>query len=437
MTETTATLYVRQPGYALNAFPAAENLRIPEVIRGLHEADTVRMRAIGEHKIANSTRKNYISQWKNFTSWAADKEVSALPAAPEHVAAYLAERSESKPDGTKPGLKPSTLRMASAAIKFFHLEVGLDNPCSSKDVREILSGVTRIEGSAQKQAAGLTEIEFGAIRQTVCIPRRSRGGNMESEATASARGEMDIAIIGMMRDSLLRVSEAAALVWSDVRQVGDGTGRLLIRHSKTDQEGRGAVGFISAQTMESLERIRGNASEADSLFDLACNQLGRRIKRAALEAGLGEGFSGHSPRVGMAQDLARIGIELPRLMTAGRWRSPRMPALYTRNEAVAKGAVAEYYGFYADYPWTHAGNFTKGRMRLRTGDARLGFHLGDFDRMNLVHKDSDNTPIPIGPKTAILHLIDFGADIFTRLPLLPPILRTSDVNDGLYRSLLV
>ena len=58
--------------------------------------------------------------------------------------------------------------------------------------------------------------------------------------------------------------------------------------------------------------------------------------------------------MGIAQDLARTGIELPRLMTAGRWRSPRMPALYTRNEsvakravtkgAVAKGAVADFYG---------------------------------------------------------------------------------------------
>ena len=198
-----------------------------KIVRGLTEDDAVRMKAIGEHKVAESTRKNYISQWKSFTCWAADRKVSALPAAPEHVAAYLAERSDSKPDGSKPGLKPSTLRMASAAIKFFHMEAELDNPCDSKDVREILSGVTRIKGNAQKQAEGLTETEFSAIISTVCIPRRSRGGNLESEATAISRGEMDIAIIGLMRDSLLRVSEAAALVWSDVRQVGDGTGRLL------------------------------------------------------------------------------------------------------------------------------------------------------------------------------------------------------------------
>ena len=55
-------------------------------------------------------------------------------------------------------------------------------------------------------------------------------------------------------------------------------------------------------------------------------QIGRRVQAAAKAAGLGEGFSGHSGRVGMAQDLAATGVELPALMTAGRWKSSRMPA---------------------------------------------------------------------------------------------------------------
>ena len=122
---------------------------VPEIIRGLHETDTVRMSAIGAHKIATSTRKNYISQWKKFESWTADREVSALPAAPEHVAAYLAERSD------RDGLKPSTLRMISAAVKFFHLEAELDNPCDSKDVRTILSGVTRMKGAPRSRPKAL------------------------------------------------------------------------------------------------------------------------------------------------------------------------------------------------------------------------------------------------------------------------------------------
>ena len=69
------------------------------------------------------------------------------------------------------------------------------------------------------------------------------------------------------------------------------------------------------------------------------------MQPAARAAGLGEGFPGHSGRVGMVQDLARTGVELPALMTAGtgRWKSSRMPARYTERQAAERGAVARYY----------------------------------------------------------------------------------------------
>ena len=60
-------------------------------------------------------------------------------------------------------------------------------------------------------------------------------------------------------------------------------------------------------------------------------------------AGLGEGFSTHSPRVGMVQDLSAAGAELPELMTTGRWDSPTMPARYTEAQAAGRGAVARYH----------------------------------------------------------------------------------------------
>ena len=62
-----------------------------------------------------------------------------------------------------------------------------------------------------------------------------------------------------------------------------------------------------------------------------------------LRLGLGDGFTGHSGRVGMAQDLAATGVELPALMTAGRWKNSRMPARYTECQAAGRGAVARYY----------------------------------------------------------------------------------------------
>ena len=63
----------------------------------------------------------------------------------------------------------------------------------------------------------------------------------------------------------------------------------------------------------------------------------------AERAGLGDGFSGHSARVGMAVDLARSGVELPALMAAGRWSAPAMPARYTSAETAGRGAVARWY----------------------------------------------------------------------------------------------
>ena len=45
----------------------------------------------------------------------------------------------------------------------------------------------------------------------------------------------------------------------------------------------------------------------------------------------------------MAQDLVKNGVELPALMTAGRWKNSKMPARYTECQAAGRGAVAKYY----------------------------------------------------------------------------------------------
>ncbi len=58
----------------------------------------------------------------------------------------------------------------------------------------------------------------------------------------------------------------------------------------------------------------------------------RVVDRRTGEANpLAIGFSGHSLRVGAAQDLLAAGVDLPGLMQAGRWSSPIMPARYTER----------------------------------------------------------------------------------------------------------
>lgn len=315
----------------------AEPVRSQARADGLTGKDVRNLNAILRHAMAANTKANYRGQWRRFAEWARDRGVSALPAEPAHVAAYLAERIE------REGHRPATLRTAASAIAFIHKAAELADPCAALAVRRALGGATRKVGRKQKQATALTAEALALIRATADKPRQRRGGRPESWETARQRGSVDVAMISLMRDAMLRVSEAAALTWADIGAEPDGTGRLSIRRSKTDPEGEGAVVFISAPTMARLASIRAGLA-GGSVFGLHRNQLAKRIKQAARSAGLGEGFSGHSPRVGMARDLARAGIELPSLMTAGRWRSPNMPALYTRNETAGKGAVAQFYG---------------------------------------------------------------------------------------------
>ena len=81
-------------------------------------------------------------------------------------------------------------------------------------------------------------------------------------------------------------------------------------------------------------------ADANALvFGLSASQIHRRLKAAAQAAGLGDGFSGHSGRVGMATRMTRLGAPMPVVMRQGRWVSSRMPARYVRNES-ASAALA-------------------------------------------------------------------------------------------------
>ena len=302
----------------------------------LTSSDKVRVSNARSNARSESTRRNYRSQWRAWSQWAAYRGVSALPAHPDMVEAYLSERAEF-------GHKPSTLRMATSAIAFVHEMSDTPSPVNH-NVRETLKGLSEQYGRGQKQAAALTAEGLAAIRATACLPRRGRGGRMETEEFARKRGVEDIAMVSLMRDALLRVGEAAELIWADLEYEPDGSGRLFVRRSKTDREARGAVLFVSAQTMVAMADTRNGAGPKERIFDLSAVQMTARIKAAARAAGLGEGYSGHSARVGMARDLVRAGTELTALMNAGRWQSHDMPAHYTRAEDAGRGAVARYYG---------------------------------------------------------------------------------------------
>ena len=291
---------------------------------------------------APATRRVYASAWRRFVAWCEAGGHASLPAAPETVAAYLAERAEG-------GLGPASIRLDRAAIRAEHLAKQLPSPTKHPGVATVTRGLTRIAaagGRTTRQAAALTGEALAAVRATALTPRRGPSGRIESKAAARKRGNVDIALASTMRDGLLRRSEAAALTWGEVELRTDGTGRILIPRSKTDQEGEGSVQYLGKDAAASLRLIRpAHVEPAARVFGFTCGRsISRRLARMAKAAGLSGAFSGHSGRVGMARDLVAGGASVAAVQVAGRWESARMPALYARGELAARGAVAQYYG---------------------------------------------------------------------------------------------
>ena len=316
-------------------------------------------RAIAASRSPN-TRRNYQTAWRAWEDWARGRGYQVLPARAETVAEYLTERAAA-------GAGASTLGMALAAIAAAHGAAGETDPTRSEGVRRTVAGLRReAAGVAQRQARPLTETALAAIA---------------ASTPPTARGRTELALCRTMRDALLRRSEAAALTWADIEAAGDGSGRLTIRRAKGDQEGRGEIVYIGTAALDALEAIRpGAAGPGAPVFAsprgpgkaLSESAITRAIDRAARRAGLGAGFSGHSPRIGMALDLSRAGMATHAIQQAGRWASPAMVVRYTRSESAGRGAVAAFdvplranapaRGLTATNPDEHAGAPLRRRM---------------------------------------------------------------------------
>ena len=313
---------------------------------GLTLQDQRRIRAALGSSTSANTRRAYDQAWRRFVAWTEARGAVALSATSELAAAFLTELAEE-------GLSVATLRLQKAALAKVHRSAGHQDPTDNEGVRKVMAGIARANGRPQRQAKPLTETALAAVKATAKLPRKHQGRARRGESARDAerRGRVDVVLLSVLRDGLLRRSEAAELRWGDLELQEDGSARLHVRGSKTDPEAEGVVLYIGQAATQALQAIMPEdtavVDPAAPVFGLSASQIGRRIdaaaKAAGKAAGLGEGFTGHSGRVGMAQDLAASGVELPELMTAGRWKSSRMPARYTERQTAGRGAVARYY----------------------------------------------------------------------------------------------
>jgi integrase len=147
-------------------------------------------------------------------------------------------------------------------------------------------------------------------------------------------------LIAVGYDTLCRRAELVQLQIGDLTIKSDGSGTILVRKSKADQLGSGRLAYLSAEAAAHLQRWLGVASlNTGPLFRgirgtqilpeaLHPYSVARVLKNLGHNAGLDKTLvaklSGHSMRVGAAQDIAAAGINLGAILHAGSWKSPDM-----------------------------------------------------------------------------------------------------------------
>jgi integrase len=279
---------------------------------------------------APSTIRAYKFNFEKFIAFCDDKNVDALPSDRLSVASYIKQLANSN-------LKSASIRIAVASISAIHRLNELYDPTTHPDVKIELRRMHRNLGRESKQAAG---INSSLLKQMI------------NTTDNSLRGLRDRALLLTAYDSMCRRSEIVSLTIKDI--VVDQKGQTLkikLRRSKTDQDGLGRWLHLSKEAQEAiLSWLDESGIESGKLFrgitrgqniteDLCASQINRIYKKIAknskIEHSIVNHISGHSMRVGAAQDLLTSGASLPIIMHRGRWSKADTVMRYVEKIGVA------------------------------------------------------------------------------------------------------
>lgn len=290
-------------------------------------------------KAANTLRA-YRSDWREFSAWAAWRQLEPLPATPETVALYLTDLADAA--------KTSTIARRLAAIAQAHRAAGFPTPTDDPSLKAVWAGIRRVHGTATDGAAPLT---VGLLRRV-------------AEALPDGLpGFRDRVLLLVGFAGALRRSELVALDIEDIEHRPDGL-VLRIRRSKTDPEGAGrfvgipygsnpatcpvralrvwleATGITSGPLLRPVNR-HGTLG-AGRLTAASAN---RAVQRAVRQAGLDPTpYSAHSLRAGLATSAAEAGVSERAIMAQTGHRSLAVARGYIRSGSLFRDNAAAQVG---------------------------------------------------------------------------------------------
>ena len=304
-----------------------------------------------------------VERWLSFCQ---SQGLSFQTAASSHFSGFIDSLTESQ------ALRASTIRRIVSSVACCYRLQGLDDLTKAPLARLALRRMNRTLGRKMRQAK---PIDNGLLEQL-----------LDASPADGLMAHRNRLLLLVGHDTLLRRAELVSLQIEDIQMRADRSGaRILLRRSKTDQDALGRWLPLSPRTTEALSdylalmalevgrllkspepmlqgalfaslplsRSLGRAAQGGVMGGVTIKALHdcrvpRIIRAMARKAGLTQdqikGLSGHSLRVGSAQELARAGEAMPLIMTRGGWTKPDTVLRYIEQTPLEPSEALSHAG---------------------------------------------------------------------------------------------
>jgi site-specific recombinase XerD len=329
---------------------------------------------------SENTRRAWSNDWEVFRAWlmgpAASRfdEVSRmrLPVMPHVLACFVDDMARGY--GDTPARAIATVRRYLATIGTLHRLLRLEDPCNDPIVRNVLKGCAR--GSLEQGQAA--PVHWSDIKAAFDV------------LPSTLPGLRDKALLAVGHNSMARRAELVALDVADI-EFRETYALAMLKPTKGRLESKDDPRYLGLRTMALVREwldasgltegalftavhptggarcsngVKGKArrllNHGRRLHDSEVNLVVKRAMALIAEANgdlvlpvdakqrkaailrYAKAYSGHSMRVGAAQDLVALGMSTDLVLQSGGWSDSRMIKRYLRKLDASNGGMAQY-----------------------------------------------------------------------------------------------
>lgn len=271
-----------------------------------------------------------------FMGWCTKNRHCAIPAHPLVMRKFIIWQYTEKK-------APTTIQRRLSSINKLHKILGLSRPGEEPEVVSALKNIQEYSNYEVRQAQPFREANLTIL-----------GSVIDKENLRDVR---DLAITALAYSTLLRRSEVSKLEVGHIEFDPDGDAIVEVKKIKS-KKGNTDIHFAYLtpfatfwvkRWLKMSEIVEGSLfrsmtkhgtlrhrSLTGEMIALSINRMGRLIDEDFH-------FTGHSTRVGAAQDMVSAGVETTKAMNAGRWKDHKTFMRYVARLSAKENGMAELH----------------------------------------------------------------------------------------------